>query len=221
MSELNKGLEFMAKYAEQERQRGVTAKPGLEALLGLPSRPPEAWLLTAGQALLLGAEGALREGTQETPARFAKAWAHWTSGYTMRAEDILKTFEDGAKGVDEMVVVANIPLYSKCEHHLADIFGTATVGYIPNGKVVGLSKLSRLVDMHARRLQVQERLTNDIANDLFRVLQPLGVGVKVKARHMCMESRGICQQGHHTITMAMRGAMKDNPETRAEFLAQA
>lgn len=160
-----------------------------------------------------------REGLLDTPDRFAKAWLHWTSGYELRAEDILKVFEDGGESYDEMVVVKDIPVYSKCEHHLADIFGTATVAYIPNGRIVGLSKLSRLVDMHARRLQVQERLTNDIAEDLWRCLHPIGVGVYVQARHMCMESRGICQQGHSTITTALRGAIKDQPATRAEFMS--
>lgn len=173
--------------------------------------------------LLYGAEPETsdREGLKETPNRVAKAWEFWTSGYNMNAADLLKVFEDGAEGYDEMVVVKDIPLYSHCEHHLAAIFGTATVAYIPNGNIVGLSKLSRLVDMHARRLQVQERLTNDIAEDLWLHLKPLGVGVKVTARHMCMESRGICQQGHHTVTCALRGAMKENPETRAEFFSLA
>ena len=162
-----------------------------------------------------------REGIKDTPDRVAKAWAQWTSGYALKAEDILKEFADGGENYDEMVVVKDIPIYSKCEHHLADIFGTATIAYIPRGRVVGLSKLSRLADMHARRLQVQERLTNDIAADLWRCLDPVGVGVLVRARHMCMESRGICQQGHHTITVALRGAMKDQRETRAEFMALA
>ena len=162
-----------------------------------------------------------RGGLTETPDRVAKAWDHWTSGYKLQAEDILKVFEDGADGYDEMVIVKDIPLYSHCEHHLAAIFGTATVAYIPNGRIVGLSKLSRLVDMHARRLQVQERLTNDVAEDLWTHLQPLGVGVMVRARHMCMESRGLCQQGHHTITTALRGVIKTQPETRAEFMSIA
>lgn len=166
-------------------------------------------------------EGPLRPGTKETPMRVAKAWEHWTSGYNMRAEDILKVFEDGADGYDEMVVVKDVPIYSKCEHHLADIFGTATIAYIPNGKIVGLSKLSRLADMHARRLQVQERLTHDIAEDLWTHLNPKGVGVLVKARHMCMESRGICQQGHQTITSSLRGALKDQPAAREEFMSIA
>ncbi len=162
-----------------------------------------------------------RQGTIETPARVSKAWQFWTSGYQESAEDILKVFEDGAEGYNQMVVVKDIPVYSKCEHHLADIFGTATVAYIPNGKIVGLSKLSRLVNMHARRLQVQERLTNDIARDLDVHLSPLGVGVLLKCRHLCMESRGICQQGHHTITSALRGALIEEPQTRAEFMALA
>ncbi|MAE23423.1 MAG: GTP cyclohydrolase I FolE [Pseudomonas sp.] len=168
-----------------------------------------------------GSRNGLREGLQETPSRAAKAWEFWTSGYDLNAADILKTFDDGADGYDQMVIVKDIPLYSKCEHHLADIVGTATVAYIPNGKIVGLSKLSRLVDMHARRLQVQERLTKGVADDLDQHLQPRGVGVLVKARHMCMESRGICQQGHHTITCALRGALRDEPDARAEFMALA
>lgn len=163
----------------------------------------------------------LREGLQETPARVAKAWEYWTSGYNQNADDLLKVFEDGGESYDQMVIVKDIPIYSKCEHHMADIFGTATIAYIPNGRIVGLSKLSRLADMHARRLQVQERLTNDIAEDLWRCLKPVGVGVLIRARHMCMESRGICQQGHHTITIALRGAMKDDKDARAEFMAVA
>lgn len=163
-------------------------------------------------------EDASREGLKETPARVAKAWKHWCSGYGKKPEDILKVFTDGAKGVDEMVVIRDIPLYSTCEHHLAAIFGTATVAYIPNGKIVGLSKINRLVDLFARRLQVQERLTNQIADALVEHLQPLGVGVIIKARHLCMESRGVCQQGHHTITSALRGVIKGKPEARAEFM---
>jgi GTP cyclohydrolase I len=162
-----------------------------------------------------------RGGLLETPARVVKAWEFWTQGYDMRAEDILKTFEDGAEGVDEMVIVKDIPIYSKCEHHLADIFGTVTIAYIPNGKVVGLSKLSRLANMFARRLQVQERMTNQIADALTQHLAPIGVGVLMKARHMCMESRGLCQQGHHTVTSALRGVIKTEPQARSEFLSLA
>jgi GTP cyclohydrolase I len=162
-----------------------------------------------------------REGLAETPARVAKAWAHWTSGYGVDIAKIMKAFEDGGEKYDQMVIVKDIPIYSKCEHHLADIFGTCSIAYIPNGRIVGLSKLARLADAFARRLQVQERLTNQIADALVEHLQPLGVGVLIKARHLCMESRGICQQGHHTVTTALRGAIKDEPQTRSEFLTLA
>lgn len=161
----------------------------------------------------------LRPGIQDTPSRVAKAMAHWFGGYDVDVPSLFKTFEDGAEGTDQMVTVVDIPFYSKCEHHMADIFGTVTVAYIPKGKIVGLSKLSRVVDAFARRLQVQERMTTQIADAIQEHLDPLGVGVFVRARHMCMESRGICQQGHHTVTTALRGAIKDEPQTRAEFLA--
>lgn len=172
------------------------------------------------QELLYGLDpNPTREGLNETPERVAKAWQFWTKGYLENPLDILKVFEDGSEAYDEMVSVVDIPLYSHCEHHLAPIFGTATVAYIPNGRIVGLSKLSRLVDCYARRLQVQERLTTQIADALDEYLRPRGVGVYIKARHMCMESRGICQQGHHTVTTALRGVMKDDHRSRAEFLA--
>jgi GTP cyclohydrolase I len=162
-----------------------------------------------------------RGGLAETPHRVAKAWHHWTAGYGKDPASLLKVFEDGADGCDEMVIVKDIPFYTHCEHHMAPFFGTATVAYIPDGKIVGLSKISRVVDMFARRLQVQERLTNQIADALSDNLQPKGVGVVVSARHLCMESRGICQQGHVTITSALRGVLKDKPEARAEFMALA
>lgn len=163
-------------------------------------------------------EDSNRGGLIETPARAAKAWQFWTRGYAEDPAEILKTFEDGAEGCNEMVVVRDIPLYSHCEHHLAAIFGTATVAYIPNGRIVGLSKINRVVDCFARRLQVQERLTAQVADALMDNLQPKGVGVVVKARHMCMESRGVCQQGHSTITSALRGVFADGT-VRQEFLA--
>ena len=162
-----------------------------------------------------------REGTAETPARVAKAWRHWTSGYAVDITKLLKCFEDGGERYDQMVIVKDIPIYSKCEHHLADIFGTCTIAYIPNGRIVGLSKLSRLADAFARRLQVQERLTDNIADALVEHLTPIGVGVLIRARHLCMESRGICQQGHHTVTTALRGAIREDAQARAEFLMLA
>lgn len=166
-----------------------------------------------------GDHGELREGLVDTPKRVGKAWAHWCGGYAVDPAEVLRT-SFSAEHYDEMVLVRDIPLYSKCEHHLADIFGTACVAYIPGeGRVVGLSKLSRIVDCFARRLQMQERITVQIADAMQEHMKPLGVGVLIRARHMCMESRGICQQGHHTVTTALRGAMRDDPSTRAEFLA--
>jgi GTP cyclohydrolase I len=162
-----------------------------------------------------------RGGLLETPRRVAKAWTEWTSGYNIDPESVLKVFEDGGEKYDQMVIVKDIPIYSKCEHHLADIFGTATIAYIPNGKIVGLSKLSRLAEVFARRLQVQERLTQQIADSLEQHLQPQGVGVLIRARHMCMESRGLCQQGHHTITTAFHGALKNDLAARQEFMSLA
>lgn len=166
-------------------------------------------------------EDPTREGLQETPARMAKAWKFWTSGYTADIPSLLKVFEDGGENYDQMVLVKDIPIYSKCEHHLADIFGTCSIAYIPNGRIVGLSKLSRVADAFARRLQVQERLTAQIADALNDNLLPKGVGVVIRARHMCMESRGVCQQGHHTVTSALRGVLKTDSAARAEFLALA
>lgn len=162
-----------------------------------------------------------RGGLRETPARVAKAWKHWCSGYEVKPEDVLKCFEDGADGVDEMVTVRNVPFYSHCEHHLAPFFGTATIAYIPKGRIVGLSKLPRLLDIFARRLQVQERLTNQVADAMAKHLEPLGVGVCIRARHLCMESRGIQQQGHETVTTALRGALREDAKARAEFLSLA
>jgi len=161
-----------------------------------------------------------REGLQETPLRVVKAWKHWCSGYSINPKDVLKMFSDGAEGCDEMVVRKGIPIYSKCEHHLADIIGTAVIGYIPDGKVVGLSKLDRLADVFARRLQVQERLTNQIAESFYELVQPKGVGVWISARHMCVESRGVQHSNSMTETHALRGCFKDGT-TRSEFLQLA
>lgn len=159
-----------------------------------------------------------REGLRDTPARFMKAWKEWASGYTQNPEDVLKTFEDGAEGYDELVVVHNIPVVSKCEHHLADIIGIAHVGYIPDKRIVGLSKLARLTDLFARRLQVQERLTTQIAGALQVHLKPKGVGVIVRATHACMSTRGTKIHGSVTTTSAMRGVLLTKPEARAEFV---
>ncbi|MFD2364917.1 GTP cyclohydrolase I FolE [Pseudoduganella sp. GCM10020061] len=162
-----------------------------------------------------------RAGLHETPSRVAKAWKHWTSGYHMDPVELLKAFEDGAEQYNELIVVRGIPVYSHCEHHLAPFFGKATIGYLPNGKIVGLSKLTRLVDCFAKRLQVQERMTIQIAEALMSALEPKAVGVVVKCRHMCMESRGIRTPGEETITSAMLGELQPNLALRTEFLALA
>jgi GTP cyclohydrolase I len=162
-----------------------------------------------------------RAGLVETPSRVAKAWKHWTSGYTQDPAELLKVFEDGAEGYDELVIIRGIPVYSHCEHHLAPFFGKATIGYVPNGKIVGLSKLTRLVDCFAKRLQGQERLTVQIANALMTHLEPKAVGVIIKCRHLCMESRGIRTQGEETITSTMLGDLLSNLALRTEFLALA
>jgi GTP cyclohydrolase I len=160
-----------------------------------------------------------RSGLLETPQRMAKAWKHWTSGYEQDPADILKVFSDGAEKYNELILVRGIPVYSHCEHHLAPFFGLATIGYTPRGSIVGLSKLTRLVDCFAKRLQVQERLTIQVADALMTHLKPLSVGVVVRCRHMCMESRGIRTPGEETVTSAMLGELQTNLALRTEFLA--
>jgi len=159
-----------------------------------------------------------REGLRDTPARFLKAWSEWASGYKVDPASVLKTFTDGAEDADEMVIVHNIPIVSKCEHHLADITGYAHVGYIPNGRIIGLSKIPRLVEIYSRRLQVQERLTGQIAKALWTHLEPLGVAVTITAAHGCMSTRGVKIHGSVTTTAKMLGAFRDKPEARHEFL---
>jgi GTP cyclohydrolase I len=166
-------------------------------------------------------EDPMRQGLVDTPQRIDKAWKHWTSGYEQNPADILKVFEDGAEQYNELIVVRGIPVYSHCEHHLAPFFGTATVGYTPNGRIVGLSKMTRLVDCFSKRLQVQERLTIQIANSLMEHVQPLSVGVVIRCRHMCMESRGIRTPGQETVTSALLGEMQTNFPLRTEFLSLA
>jgi GTP cyclohydrolase IA len=161
-----------------------------------------------------------REGLAETPARVVKAWQHWTQGYGQDPELVLKTFQDGAEGCgDELVIVRDIDFYSHCEHHMAPFFGKAHVAYIPDKRIVGLSKLARVVDIYARRFQVQERLTAQVADAVNNALSPVGVGVILEAQHFCMCSRGVNKQGSTTITSALRGAIKEKPAARAEFLS--
>uniref|UniRef100_UPI003341CDDE GTP cyclohydrolase I FolE n=1 Tax=Castellaniella defragrans TaxID=75697 RepID=UPI003341CDDE len=164
-------------------------------------------------------EDPARSGLLETPQRLIDAWRDWTAGYAQDPAEVLKVFEDGAEQYSELIVVRGIPVYSHCEHHLAPFFGTATIGYIPNGRIVGLSKLTRLVECFARRLQVQERLTIQVAEALMTHMQPLSVGVVIRCRHLCMESRGIRAPGEETVTSAMLGGMRTSLALRTEFLA--
>jgi len=159
-----------------------------------------------------------REGLRRTPERFEKALRFLTSGYRQDPEKLL----NGAMFsvcYDEMVVVKDIELYSLCEHHLLPFFGKCHVAYIPNKKVVGLSKIARLVNMYARRLQIQERLTSQIAQTMNEKLKPQGVGVIIEARHLCMVMRGVEKQHSAAVTSAMLGVFRDNKQTRDEFLS--
>ena len=161
-----------------------------------------------------------REGLVRTPARVAKSLRFLTQGYDSSPEEVV------GNGVfkeehDNMIMVRDIELYSLCEHHMLPFFGKAHVAYIPNGKIVGLSKIPRIVDVYARRLQVQERLTEQIAEGLCRVLRPSGVGVVIEAYHLCMMMRGVQKQNSKTITSALRGAFREDPKTRDEFLRLA
>jgi GTP cyclohydrolase I len=159
-----------------------------------------------------------REGLQNTPRRFAKALSYLTSGYKTDPKAILNDaiFHEA---YDEMIVVKNIEVYSLCEHHMLPFFGHVHIAYIPNGKIVGLSKIPRMIDVFARRLQVQERLTTDIANTLQELLQPRGVGVVLEASHLCMMMRGVEKQSASMITSSMLGDFRTNEATRKEFLS--
>jgi len=159
-----------------------------------------------------------RDGLLHTPERFERAFRYLTGGYQQDPEEVL----NGAVFdvcYDEMVVVKDIELYSLCEHHLLPFFGKCHVAYLPDKKVVGLSKIPRLVNMFSRRLQIQERLTNQIAQAIQNCVKPLGVGVVIEARHLCMVMRGVEKQNSETITSAMLGAFRDSQQTREEFLA--
>jgi len=160
-----------------------------------------------------------RDGLRDTPARVARAYAEQFAGLGQRPESVLTTVFDADH--DEMVLVRDIEVYSTCEHHLIPFFGTAHIGYIPNtrGQITGLSKLARLVDLYARRPQVQERMTSQIADALMNVLDPTGVIVVIEAEHLCMAMRGVRKPGAKTVTSAVRGIFRDSTVTRAEAMS--
>ena len=158
-----------------------------------------------------------RDGLQKTPHRVSKAMRFFTQGYEQNPSEVLKAalFE---VDYDELVVVRDIDFYSLCEHHMVPFFGRVHVAYIPNGKVVGLSKIPRTVEIFARRLQIQERLTMDIARTIEAVLKPKGVGVVIEAKHLCMMMRGVEKQNTFAITSSLRGVFESDPKTRSEFM---
>ncbi|MGA0241746.1 MAG: GTP cyclohydrolase I FolE [Candidatus Marinamargulisbacteria bacterium] len=159
-----------------------------------------------------------REGLIETPKRVVKSYEEFFSGYQKNPDEILaKTFEE-VEGYDEMVIVKNIDLESHCEHHMVPIIGIAHVAYIPNHRVVGISKLARIVDVYAKRLQTQETMTAQIADSILRILKPKGVGVVIDAAHQCMSTRGVHKRHSSTVTSRMLGLFRSDPKTRSEFM---
>ncbi len=169
------------------------------------------------QMLVRIGEDPERDGLRRTPLRVAKAMDFLTSGYDMTVQDVVRNavFEEKC---EEMVIVKDIEFYSMCEHHILPFFGKAHVAYLPDNKVIGLSKVARIVDVFARRLQVQERLTNQIADAMMEILNPHGVAVIIKASHFCMMMRGVQKQNSSTVTSAMRGTFRENARSRAELM---
>jgi GTP cyclohydrolase I len=159
-----------------------------------------------------------REGLARTPLRVAKAMDFLTSGYTTPLDEVVNDAIFDAEGASEMVVVRDIEYYSMCEHHMLPFFGKATIAYLPKGKIIGLSKVARILDVYARRLQVQERLTNQVADAMEEILDPYGVGVVLEGKHLCMMMRGVQKQESNMATSAMRGTFQTDPRTRSEFL---
>jgi GTP cyclohydrolase IA len=164
-------------------------------------------------------EDPYREGLAETPDRVVRSWGELFAGYGQDPKDVFKAFGDGAERYDEMITLTDIPLVSTCEHHLLPIVGVAHVAYVPHGRIIGLSKLARLVDVFARRLQVQERLTQQVAQSLMENLEPAGAAYVIRATHFCMVARGVQKAGAEFVTSSMLGVFRDKPEARAEFLS--
>lgn len=199
----------------------ATAQPAAgDAATGGATRPSRAEAEAAIRTLILWAgDDPDREGLVDTPKRVVKAYEEWFAGYATDPVDMLqRTFEE-VHGYDEVVVLRDIRFESYCEHHLAPIIGKAHIGYLPNERVIGISKLARLVDAYAKRMQIQEKMTAQIANCLDEVLRPRGVAVVIEATHQCMTTRGVHRPGVAMVTSRMLGAFRDDTETRREFLA--
>lgn len=191
-----------------------------KAALAAEGRPSREEAEAAVRTLLRWAgDNPSREGLVDTPARVVRAYEEFFAGYEEDAEDILRrTFEE-TDGYDEMVLLRDIRIESHCEHHMVPIIGKAHVAYLPDKRVVGISKLARVIEIYAKRLQIQEKLTAQVANAINDVLQPKGVAVVIEAAHQCMTTRGIRKPGVTMVTSRMLGAFRDNPTTRREFMA--
>ena len=189
------------RVAPSDTQIAISAPAIAKAILSLVEENPE------------------REGLKETPQRMVRAWEEMFSGYEQSPEDIITMFDNTGDQYDEMVVLRDIEFFSTCEHHMLPFFGRAHVAYIPGNKVVGISKVARLVDMYSRRMQIQERLTGQIADALVDHAGAKGVGVILEAQHLCMVMRGVKKQNSVMTTSALRGVLKDKPEARAEFMS--
>ncbi|MBB5050911.1 GTP cyclohydrolase I [Afipia massiliensis] len=186
------------------------------------NRPDRAEVEAAVQTIIRWAgDDPQRDGLIETPSRVTRAFEEFFSGYAQDPVEILQKTFDETEGYDEMIVLRGIPFESHCEHHMAPIIGRAWVAYIPNGRVVGISKLARVVDVFAKRLQIQEKMTAQIANTINEVLKPQGVGVIIKAAHHCMATRGVHKADTDLVTSRMLGCFRDNALTRQEFLGVA
>lgn len=192
-----------------------SAKPGPDERNGVRREDAEAAVRTL---LRWAGDDPLREGLIDTPGRVTRAYGDWFSGYGIDPDAYMaRTFEE-VGGYDEMIVLRDIQFESHCEHHMAPIIGKAHIGYLPAGRVVGISKLARVVEAYARRFQVQEKMTAQIAGCIERALRPLGVGVVVEATHECMTTRGIHKRGVSMVTSKMLGSFRDDARTRNEFL---
>jgi GTP cyclohydrolase IA len=172
-----------------------------------------------GRLLQFVGEDLDREGLKETPKRMAKMYGEITAGYSENPGDYFKSFSENAEAYDQLITEEAIPFYSMCEHHVVPFFGEVIIGYIPDKKLVGLSKLVRVVNTFSKRLQIQERMTHQIANTIQEYIDPIGVAVVVKARHLCMEMRGVARPGVRTTTSAMLGRMLTDSKARAEFFS--